>query len=55
LKLAHPGQKWIASGGIRTKKDLARLAEMGIESVLLASALHKGILTAADVAALAGN
>lgn len=55
LKLAHPGQQWIASGGIRTKKDLARLAEMGIESVLLASALHKGILTAADVAAFAGN
>lgn len=48
----HPGQQWIASGGIRDGQDLAKLAAMGIQSVLLASALHKGNITAADMAAL---
>lgn len=49
----HPQQQWIASGGIRNSQDLQKLAAMGIESVLLASALHKGNITAADLTALA--
>lgn len=49
---AHPRQRWIASGGIRDDQDLAKLASMGIQSVLLASAFHKGKITAAELAAL---
>lgn len=48
----HPQQKWIASGGIRDVKDLVQLAEMGIESALMASALHKGKITSSDLTAL---
>lgn len=51
----HPQQKWIASGGIRDSQDLQTLSAMGITSVLLASALHKGNITTTDLAALRDN
>ena len=53
LKQMHPMQQWIASGGIRDRQDLAELATMGIQSVLLASALHKGKISQQDLQALA--
>ncbi|MDT8311469.1 MAG: HisA/HisF-related TIM barrel protein [Methylophaga sp.] len=55
LTTKHPQQQWIASGGIRNAQDLQKLAAMGITSVLLASALHKGNISAKQLAALAAN
>lgn len=40
-----PAKHWIAAGGIRNQQDIDRLAEMGIDSVLIASALHHGNIT----------
>lgn len=40
-----------AAGGVRGPDDLAALATAGIDGVLVASALHDGALTAADLAA----
>jgi len=51
----HPQQKWIASGGIRSHHDLKQLSTMGISVVLLASALHKGHITAKDLVGLEAN
>lgn len=51
----HPQQKWIASGGIRDHLDLQQLSAMGISAVLLASALHKGHITAKDLAGVESN
>lgn len=38
-----------AAGGIRHRHDLDRLAEMGVSGALVASALHAGTITAADL------
>lgn len=48
-RLAHihalsPGQELIAAGGVRDEHDLARLRLMGINTALVASALHTGRL-----------
>ncbi len=51
----HPQQQWIASGGIRDNQDLQQLSAMGISAVLLASALHKGYISATDLAGLGVN
>ncbi|MEJ0092637.1 MAG: HisA/HisF-related TIM barrel protein [Methylocella sp.] len=40
-----------AAGGVRGPADLASLARAGIAGVLVASALHDGLLTSADLAA----
>jgi phosphoribosylformimino-5-aminoimidazole carboxamide ribotide isomerase len=40
-----------AAGGVRDAGDLARLAAMGLAGVLVASALHDGRLTAAELTA----
>jgi len=42
-----------AAGGVRGRGDLDRLVELGIDGALVASALHDGALSAADLAALA--
>jgi phosphoribosylformimino-5-aminoimidazole carboxamide ribotide isomerase len=40
----------LAGGGVRDLDDLRQLAEFGCDGALVASALHDGRLTAADVA-----
>jgi phosphoribosylformimino-5-aminoimidazole carboxamide ribotide isomerase len=40
-----------AAGGVRGPDDLADLARAGVQGVLVASALHDGLLTGADLAA----
>lgn len=49
LKQRSQHSQLIAAGGIRDQQDLIRLAEQGIEQVLVASALHAGTLTAAEL------
>jgi len=51
-RAAFPGLRLIAGGGVRTPDDLRRLAETGADGVLLATALHRGWITAADVRAV---
>lgn len=47
-----PGTYLVAGGGVRDGGDLHGLEEAGADAVLVASALHRGSVTAADVAAL---
>ena len=44
-----PNTTFIAAGGLRDEKDLVLLHKNGINSVLVASALHSGILTAESI------
>jgi len=46
-----PHLRLIAGGGVRTPEDLQTLAEAGADGVLLATALHRGWITAADIRA----
>ncbi|MPT22417.1 MAG: nickel transporter [Starkeya sp.] len=48
------GRRVYAAGGVRDVGDLHRLAELGVAGVLLASALHDGRLSRADIAAFMG-
>ncbi|GAW84832.1 phosphoribosylformimino-5-aminoimidazole carboxamide ribotide isomerase [Bathymodiolus platifrons methanotrophic gill symbiont] len=53
-KLAHysqhfPEHDFIAAGGIRNIDDLLQLKQIGIETALVASALHKGTLTRQNI------
>jgi phosphoribosylformimino-5-aminoimidazole carboxamide ribotide isomerase len=54
LARAHPEVEVSAGGGVRGADDLRRLMGLGVRAALLASALHDGRLTRADVEALAG-
>jgi phosphoribosylformimino-5-aminoimidazole carboxamide ribotide isomerase len=49
IRRAVPGTTLLAGGGVRGFDDLARLAESGCDGALVATALHDGRLTAADV------
>ncbi|HEY1067965.1 MAG TPA: HisA/HisF-related TIM barrel protein [Pirellulales bacterium] len=49
---AFPHVELIAGGGVRSRTDLARLAEAGCRGALVASALHFGPLTRGDVESL---
>ena len=42
-----PSKRIIAAGGVRGTRDLQDLDAMGIDAVLLATALHTGEITAA--------
>lgn len=48
------GRRVFAAGGVRDVGDLHRLAERGVAGVLLASALHDGRLSRADIAGFTG-
>jgi phosphoribosylformimino-5-aminoimidazole carboxamide ribotide isomerase len=48
---AFPDLRLIAGGGVRTAEDLRALAAAGADGVLLATALHRGWITAADIRA----
>ena len=52
---AFPDLRLIAGGGVRTAEDLRALAEAGADGVLLATALHRGWITAADIRAARPN
>ncbi len=45
----YPGKNIIAAGGIRNSEDLLLLKEMGITHTLIASALHSGTISAANI------
>lgn len=47
-----PGRQVFAAGGVRGLDDLKRLAELGVGGALVASALHDGRITAAQLGAL---
>lgn len=50
-RVAFPHMRLIAGGGVRTPEDLRTLAEAGADGVLLATALHRGWITAAAIRA----
>lgn len=52
LSNAFPAKHWVAAGGVRHRRDLQRLADLGISAALLATALHGGHISAEDIAAL---
>jgi phosphoribosylformimino-5-aminoimidazole carboxamide ribotide isomerase len=52
LRGRYPGLRLLAGGGISTRADLDRLADAGCDGALVASAVHAGRVTAADVSAL---
>lgn len=45
IRAAVPGVDLIAGGGVRDWDDVRRLEEVGVDGVLVASALHDGTLT----------
>jgi phosphoribosylformimino-5-aminoimidazole carboxamide ribotide isomerase len=51
VRAATAGLTLLAGGGVRGADDLARLADVGCDGALVASALHDGRIGAADVAA----
>ncbi|KJV07406.1 HisA/HisF-related TIM barrel protein [Methylocucumis oryzae] len=50
----YPQQSFVAAGGVRTEDDLLRLKAMGIDTALVASALHSGALGRAELSRLTG-
>jgi phosphoribosylformimino-5-aminoimidazole carboxamide ribotide isomerase len=55
IKRRAPDVMLYAAGGVRGASDLMRLKQAGIRGVLVASALHDGRLTGADLAAAASK
>ena len=51
LRRAHPTAELLAGGGVSGAPDLARLADVGLDGVLVATALHDGRLGRADLEA----
>lgn len=54
LRRRLPGIRLLAGGGILTRRDLERMRDVGCDGALVASAIHTGRLTAADLAAVSG-
>jgi phosphoribosylformimino-5-aminoimidazole carboxamide ribotide isomerase len=54
VREAAPAPLLLAGGGVRGLTDLARLAEIGCDGALVATALLDGRLSAADVRVAAG-
>jgi phosphoribosylformimino-5-aminoimidazole carboxamide ribotide isomerase len=52
LRRRFPKLRLMAGGGILTRLDLERLRDTGCDGALIASAIHTGRVTAADLAAL---
>ncbi|GAB4244177.1 MAG: HisA/HisF-related TIM barrel protein [Thermoleophilia bacterium] len=51
-RAAFPHLSLIAGGGVRTPEDLRRLAELGVAGALVATSLHRGWITGADLRGL---
>jgi phosphoribosylformimino-5-aminoimidazole carboxamide ribotide isomerase len=47
LRAQWPAKSFIAAGGVRDETDLRRLSDLGMDGVLVASALHSGALGSA--------
>ena len=45
----------LAGGGVLARRDLDRMRNAGCDGALVASAIHSGAITSADVAALAAT
>jgi phosphoribosylformimino-5-aminoimidazole carboxamide ribotide isomerase len=54
LRKQFPGIRLLAGGGVLARRDLDRMEDAGCDGVLVASAIHDGRITAADLAAFAG-
>jgi phosphoribosylformimino-5-aminoimidazole carboxamide ribotide isomerase len=52
IRAAAPDRALYAAGGVRGADDLAALNRLGVGGALVASALHDGSLTGADLAKL---
>jgi phosphoribosylformimino-5-aminoimidazole carboxamide ribotide isomerase len=52
LRRRLPASRLMAGGGVLTRLDLERMRDVGCDGALVASALHNGRLTAADLAAV---
>ncbi len=52
LLVAHPALRIIAGGGVRGPADLERLRHLGVDGVLVASAIHDGRLSHAEILAI---
>lgn len=52
LKRGQPDLDLIAAGGVRDRRDLERLADLGCAGALVATAIHTGRITRYDVDAL---
>jgi phosphoribosylformimino-5-aminoimidazole carboxamide ribotide isomerase len=52
LRRQLPGTRLLAGGGVLTRLDLQRMRDIGCDGALVASAIHTGRLTAADLAAV---
>jgi HisA/HisF family protein len=54
IKLRAVGRRIYAAGGVRDANDLTSLARAGISGALVATSLHNGKLTGAQIARLSG-
>jgi phosphoribosylformimino-5-aminoimidazole carboxamide ribotide isomerase len=52
LRHRLPDVRLLAGGGVLTRRDLERMRDVGCDGALVASAIHTGRLTAADLAAV---
>jgi phosphoribosylformimino-5-aminoimidazole carboxamide ribotide isomerase len=52
LRNRLPGIRLLAGGGVLTRRDLERMRDAGCDGALIASAIHNGRLSAADLAAV---
>jgi phosphoribosylformimino-5-aminoimidazole carboxamide ribotide isomerase len=52
LRRRFPRTRLLAGGGVLTRLDLERMRDAGCDGALIASAVHTGRVTAADLAAL---
>jgi len=55
LRRAHPDVELLAGGGVATVQQLQQLADVGLEAVLVGTALHDGSLAPADLDAVRGR
>jgi phosphoribosylformimino-5-aminoimidazole carboxamide ribotide isomerase len=55
IKSRAIGRQIYAAGGVRDANDLASLARAGISGALVATSLHDGKLTGAQIARLSGK
>ena len=52
LRRRFPAARLLAGGGVLARRDLDRMRDAGCDGALVASAIHAGTITAADLAAL---
>lgn len=53
MRKGLPSTRLLAGGGVLARRDLDRMRSVGCDGALVASAIHSGAITSADVAALA--